>query len=198
MPTVFALGRNYAAHAREMGADPAAGSEPVVFVKPWQALVGPPGPVRWPDGVLEVHHEVELVVRVGAGGAAEAVAVGLDLTDRGRQAEAKKAGLPWATAKGFRHAAPIGPFVPVAALPPLDRLRFSLRVNGAERQRGDASLMVRPIARVLADLDRWFGLVPGDLVFTGTPEGVGPLARGDVLDLEIDGVPAASARFTTA
>jgi 2-keto-4-pentenoate hydratase/2-oxohepta-3-ene-1,7-dioic acid hydratase in catechol pathway len=198
VPTIFALGRNYAAHAREMGADPAAKGDPVVFLKPWQALVAPPGPIRLPAGVGEVHHEVELVVRVGAGAVAEAIAVGLDLTDRTRQAAAKKEGLPWALAKGFRGSAPVGPFVPVAALPPLDRLRFSLKVNGEVRQSGDSALMLRPIAEVLPVLDDWFGIAPGDLVFTGTPEGVRAIATGDTLDLALDGVPAATSRFVLA
>ena len=195
MPTIFCLGRNYAEHAKEMGAAPDSAGEPVVFLKPWHALVAPPGPVRVPAGLLGLHHEAELVVRVGPSGGAEAIALGLDLTDRPRQAAAKEKGLPWASAKGFRGSAPIGPFVPVEALPPLDRLRFTLAVNGSVRQSGDSSRMLRTIPRVLEELDRWFGLMPFDLVFTGTPEGVGPLRAGDVLDLVLKGVPAASARF---
>jgi 2-keto-4-pentenoate hydratase/2-oxohepta-3-ene-1,7-dioic acid hydratase in catechol pathway len=195
VPTIFCLGRNYAAHAKEMGAAADGDGEPVVFLKPAHALLAPPGPIRFPPGAGEVHHEAELVVRVGAGARAEAVAVGLVLTDRARQGRAKAAGLPWATAKGFRGSAPVGPLVPLASVPPLERLRFSLRVNGRLRQSGDASLMLRPVPRVLADLDLWFGLSPGDLVFTGTPEGVAPLAPGDVLDLSLDSVPAASSRF---
>jgi 2-keto-4-pentenoate hydratase/2-oxohepta-3-ene-1,7-dioic acid hydratase in catechol pathway len=198
MPSVYCLGRNYAAHAKEMGSVVDPGGEPVVFLKPWAAVVPPPGPIRIPTGAGEIHHEAEVVVRVGRGGTAEAVALGLDLTDRTRQAKAKKEGLPWATAKGFRTSACVGPFVAVAALPSLDRLTFSLAVNGAVRQRGDSSLMLRPVPRILAELDAWFGLEAGDLVFTGTPEGVGPIAPGDVLDLVLDGVPAASARFVVA
>ena len=141
---------------------------------------------------------MEVVVRVGTGARADAIALGLDLTDRARQGKAKAAGLPWATAKGFRGSAPLGPLVPVSALPPLDRLLFTLSVNGRVRQSGDTSLMLRPIPRILAELDRWFGLAPGDLVFTGTPEGVGPLASGDVLDLALEGHPQASARYLVA
>ncbi len=198
MPTIFCLGRNYAAHAKEMGTDPAATAEAVVFVKPWQAIVLPPGPIRFPSGAGEVHHEIEIVVRAGPKAALDAIALGLDLTDRTRQAAAKKEGMPWATAKGWRGSAPLGPFVPAAALPPLSRLRFALAVNGAVRQRGDSSLMLRPIPRILAELDRWFGLAEGDLVFTGTPEGVGPIRSGDVLDLSMEGVPAANSRFIVA
>jgi acylpyruvate hydrolase len=190
--TIFCLGRNYAAHAKEMGSSPAAEGEPVVFLKPDGAVLAPPGPVRLPTGAGEVHHEVEVVLRVGAGARIEAVAVGLDLTDRTRQAQAKAKGLPWATAKGFRGSACLGPFVPAF---PLDGVRFGLDVNGRPRQRGDTSLMLRPVARVLAELDAWFGVRPGDLVFTGTPEGVARILPGDVLEAWIEGVPAASARF---
>ena len=195
MPTIYCVGRNYAAHAREMGADARPAAEPVVFLKPWGAILAPPGPISLPRGSTEVHHEAELVVRVGPGTVAEAVALGLDLTDRPRQAAAKKEGLPWARAKGFRGSAPLGPFVPVSALPPIETLKFTLRIGGAVRQRGDASLMLTSVPAVLADLDRWFGLVPGDLVFTGTPEGVGPLASGDRVELTMDGSDAATARF---
>jgi 2-keto-4-pentenoate hydratase/2-oxohepta-3-ene-1,7-dioic acid hydratase in catechol pathway len=194
---VFCLGRTYAAHAAEMGA-PEKDDDLVVFLKPPQALVSPPGPVVPPEGAGEVHHEAEVVVRVGTGARAEAVALGLDLTDRTRQARDKAKGLPWASAKGWKTSAAVGPFVPVDDAPALDAIRFSLRVNGAVRQRGDTRLLLWPVARALEALDRRFGLRPGDLVFTGTPEGVGPVAPGDVLDLEMEGVPAASARFVVA
>jgi 2-keto-4-pentenoate hydratase/2-oxohepta-3-ene-1,7-dioic acid hydratase in catechol pathway len=193
--TIYCVGKNYAAHAREMGAEADATGEPVVFLKPENALLAPPGPIRLPPGAGEIHHEVEIVVRIGELGGPDGIAVGLDLTDRTRQAEAKKKGLPWATAKGFRGSACLGPFVPMR---PTSLLRFGLDVNGAARQRGDASLMLRPVPRLLHELDRWFGLRPGDLVYTGTPEGVGPIASGDALDLWIEGVPAASARFLVA
>lgn len=198
MPTIFCIGRNYAAHAREMGSAPDTDGEPVVFLKPWHALVAMPAPVRLPAGALEVHHEAEVVLRIGAGPRVDAIALGLDLTDRSRQAAAKQAGLPWAAAKGFRDSAPCGPFVPVAQAGDLGALRFELRVNGAVRQRGDTSLLLRPFPRLLRELDAWYGLRDGDLVYTGTPEGVGPVARGDALELELAGVPAASARFVIA
>ena len=181
-----------------MGAAPDPEGEAVVFLKPTQALVAPGGTIRLPGGATDIHHEAELVVRVGAGARAEAVALGLDLTDRPRQAAAKKAGLPWARAKGFRDSAPVGPFVPVSQVGPLDRLRFRLRVNGAVRQEGDTSLLLRSVPALLAELDACFGLVPGDLVFTGTPEGVGPIRAGETLELELDGVPQAFARFVVA
>ncbi len=198
MPTIFCIGRNYAAHAREMGSTPDSHGEPVVFLKPAHALLAPPGPIRFLDGAGEIHHEAELVVRVGTGTTVEAIALGLDLTDRTRQAEAKKAGLPWAAAKGFRGSAPIGPFVAISRVPALDAVRFTLRIDGTIKQRGDTSLMLRPIALLVTQLDRWFGLERGDLIFTGTPEGVGPIASGNVLDLEIDGVASATSRFVVA
>ena len=196
--SIFCVGRNYAAHAREMGAAPASGAEPVIFLKPDQALVRPPKPLVFPEGIGEVHHEVEVVVRIGPGGEAEALALGLDLTDRTRQAAAKKEGLPWATAKGFRGSAAVGPFVLVARCPALDRLRFTLHVNGALKQAGDSAHMLYPIAQLLAHLRAWFGLRPNDLVFTGTPEGVGPLAPGDRCALALEGVPEAAAEFRVA
>ena len=131
-----------------------------------------------------------MVVRVGPEVSAEAVALGLDLTDRTRQAEAKRKGAPWAAAKGFRGAAPLGPFVLTSAAPPLDAIRFLLTVNGAVRQRGDTARMLAPIPDLLAWIDAWFGLRPGDLVFTGTPEGVGRVAPGDVLHFACAGIGA--------
>jgi 2-keto-4-pentenoate hydratase/2-oxohepta-3-ene-1,7-dioic acid hydratase in catechol pathway len=196
--TIYCVGRNYAAHAREMGAAPRSAGDPVVFLKPGTALVRPPGPLAFPRGVGEVHHEVELVVRVGPDLAPDALALGLDLTDRPRQAAAKKEGLPWAAAKGFRGSAAVGPFVPLGRLPALDALRFDLRVDGAVRQRGASADMLTPVPALLAWLERWFGLAPGDLVFTGTPEGVGPVRAGERLELRLEGVPEATAVFDVA
>jgi 2-keto-4-pentenoate hydratase/2-oxohepta-3-ene-1,7-dioic acid hydratase in catechol pathway len=191
MGTVFCVGRNYAEHAREMGAE--AGPL-VVFLKPERAVTTGRG-IRLPAGAGEVHHEAEVVVRVGADGECEAVALGLDLTDRTRQQAAKAAGLPWAEAKGFRGAAPLGPFVPVSRAPPLGGIRFLLRVNGEVRQRGDTASMLRPVPELLRAIDAWYGLSPGDLVFTGTPAGVGPLRDGDALELEMEGCPEARVGF---
>ncbi len=198
MTAIFCVGRNYAAHAREMGAPVDPEEDLVVFLKPAQAIVLPPGPIRFPPDAGEIHHEVEIVVRAGPGAAAEAIAVGLDLTDRTRQTAAKKRGMPWATAKGFRTSACLGPFVSVRDVRGLDVLRFGLEVNGEQRQRGATANMLRPIGRLLAEIDRWFGLEEGDLVYTGTPEGVAALRPGDVCRLSIDEVPLASARFVVA
>jgi 2-keto-4-pentenoate hydratase/2-oxohepta-3-ene-1,7-dioic acid hydratase in catechol pathway len=194
---VFCLGRTYAAHAAEMGAV-APDEDLVVFLKPPQALVAPPGPVVLPPGAGEVHHEAEVVVRVGEGARADAVALGLDLTDRTRQARDKAKGLPWASAKGWKTSGCVGPMVAVARAPALDAIRFTLHVNGTVRQRGDTRLLLWSVPAALEALDRRFGLRAGDLVFTGTPEGVGPVAPGDVLDLAMEGVPEAAARFVVA
>jgi 2-keto-4-pentenoate hydratase/2-oxohepta-3-ene-1,7-dioic acid hydratase in catechol pathway len=195
MPTIYCIGKNYAAHVREMGDEVAAAGEPVVFLKPWSARVADGEDIRLPPGGGEIHHEAEIVVRVGPDGRADAVGLGLDLTDRTRQGEAKASGLPWASAKGFRGSAPLGPLLPAETVGPLDRLRFRLEVNGEVRQQGDTALMLRAVPALLAHLDAWFGLQAGDLVFTGTPAGVGPLHPGDRLHLALEGHPGAAATF---
>lgn len=194
MPTIFCIGRNYAAHIREMEGRGGDGV-PVVFLKPEHALIAAPGEIVIPRGAGEIHHEAEVVVRVGKEGKAAAVALGLDLTDRTRQQAAKGKGHPWAAAKGFETSACVGTFLPVSTAPPLDRIRFTLTVNGETRQQGDTALMLRSIPAVLDAVAAWFGLREGDLVFTGTPEGVGPIQSGDVLTLTMDDVPAAEATF---
>ncbi len=194
MSTIFCIGRNYAAHIREMQGRGGDGA-PVVFLKPEHALIAPPESIVIPAGAGEIHHEAEVVVRVGAAGEAAEVALGLDLTDRTRQQAAKAKGHPWAAAKGFETSACVGPWLPTSEVPPLHRLRFDLEVNGEIRQRGDTSLMLRPIPALLEAVAAWFGLREGDLVFTGTPEGVGPIRRGDILKLTMDDTPAAEATF---
>jgi len=180
-----------------MGSAPDSAAEPIVFLKPDGALVRPPE-LNLPEGLGETHHEAEVVLRIGPARAPDALALGLDLTDRARQAAARKAGLPWAAAKGFRSSAAVGPWVPLDQAPALARLRFTLHVNGVLKQRGDTALWLHPLPGLLAYLDRWFGLAPGDLVFTGTPEGVGPIVAGDALELALEGVPQAAARFVVA
>ncbi len=189
--TIYALGRNYAEHAKEMGAP----AEPVVFLMPASALVsgsasGTALEIAWPEGSQEVHHEVELVLLLGAGGtrldreqaesAIAAVGLGIDLTARDLQAQAKAKGQPWARSKGFPGAAPVSPFVPRSALsvawPEID---LELAVGGAVRQADRTSSMLLDPPAIVARLSFWFLLQPGDLVFTGTPAGVGPLAPGE-------------------
>lgn len=197
---VFCVGRNYVAHAQEMGA---TGREaPFFFMKPPQSLfeISADGSSEWPYPVLtsDTHHEVELVVAVGAlphGGqdlsleqAAEAiwgVGLGLDMTRRDRQAEMKATGRSWEIGKAFERAAPIGPLHPlgdIGGLPGADSCLW-LEVNGERRQSGELGQMIYGAAEILAVLSRDWTLLPGDLVYTGTPSGVGPVQRGDTLTL---------------
>lgn len=172
---VYALGRNYAEHAREMGAAP----DPVVFIKPASALLQGGGRVEIPEGCQLVHHEVELVLLLGAGPSIDGVAIGIDLTARDLQSEAKTKGAPWARSKGFPGSAPISAFAPA---PATERawagLDLSLSVEGEQRQQGSAAEMTLAPHEILRRLGAWFTLEPGDLVFTGTPAGVGPIEPG--------------------
>jgi fumarylpyruvate hydrolase len=192
---IYCIGRNYAEHAREMGAVPDKGS-PVFFLKPADSVVALPGPVAYPPATGDLHHEVELVVALARGGRdiaqADALAhvygyaIGLDLTRRDLQGAAKAKGLPWDTGKSFEQAAPIGPIHPVAEVGHPDRGTVALDVNGEPRQRGDLADLLFPVAEIIALLSRLFTLAPGDLIFTGTPAGVGPLQPGDRFVARID------------
>ena len=192
---IFCVGRNYAAHAREMGADPQR-EPPFFFCKPGDAVCTA-DVVPWPGLTRELHHEVELVVALGSGGQriAEAdalgcvfgYAVGVDLTRRDLQAEAKRQGRPWDVAKGFDHSAPISPIQPVRGEHP-NSGAIALAVNGERRQHGDLSDMLWPVPAIIARLSEYFCLHAGDLVFTGTPEGVAALQPGDRVEAAIDGV----------
>jgi len=213
---IVAVGRNYADHVREMGGAPAAGVEPILFLKPPSALVLGAGSqgrceVELPSFSAQVHHEVELVVRVGrplrradasaALAAIDAIAVGLDLTARDLQSRARERGEPWSVAKGFDGSAPLSPLV---ALEPKDakdaaarlaELEVALAVNGASRQRGRVPDMTTPVPQLLAFVSSRFRLEPGDLVFTGTPAGVGPVVAGDVAVAELRAKAAVLARL---
>ncbi len=193
---ILCIGRNYAAHAREMAAEVPA--EPMVFLKPPSALIGTGGTVVIPRQTREVHHEVELVAVIGRGGKDidEAVALdhvagyamGLDLTARDIQAAAKAAGAPWTVAKGFDTFAPLGPVTPAGVVGDPQAIEISLTVKGDVRQRGRTSDMMFPVARLVAYLSTVFTLEEGDLIYTGTPEGVGPIRAGDVLVAEGTGL----------
>ncbi len=187
---ILCIGRNYALHAREMGSD--VPEEPVVFLKPASALIATGETVRLPAQSTDVHHEVELVVVVGQGGSwiplqsaldhVAGYAVGLDLTARDLQSRAKKAGLPWSVAKGFDTFAPLGPVTRAAVVADPQDLVIELRINGELRQSGHTSQMIFPVAALVSWCSQVFTLEPGDLIYTGTPEGVGPIAAGDVLE----------------
>ncbi len=192
---IFCVGQNYADHAREMGSDPDR-QQPFFFTKPADAVVPGGGTLPYPSMTQDLHHEVELVVALGAGGrdidatAATAKifghAVGIDLTRRDLQAVAKAAGRPWDMAKGFDRSAPIGALTPGA---PPETGAIGLTIDGEPRQSGDLSMMIWSVAEVIAALSRQVELAPGDLIFTGTPAGVGPIlpeaqVRATITDLE--------------
>jgi fumarylpyruvate hydrolase len=197
---VYCVGRNYEEHAKEMGA---TGREaPFFFLKPADAVVamnpGDTARIPYPTLTSNVHHEVELVVAIGAAARnltsrdAPAViygyAVGLDLTRRDLQANMKKQGRPWCVAKAFDHSAPVGPITPVERAGDIANAAISLAVNGTIRQRSSISKLMWNISEILEHLSAAWELQPGDLVLTGTPEGVGPVARGDLLIGTIDGL----------
>jgi fumarylpyruvate hydrolase len=198
---VFCVGRNYAAHAREMGHDPNA-EPPFFFTKPADAVVaaGPDGRVTipYPAATSDLHYEVELVVALGAGGvdlteeqaqaAVWGYAVGIDLTRRDLQATAKKLSRPWDMAKAFDNSAPIGLLHPAYRTGPMHEGEISLSVAGEQKQHGDLADMIWPVAPMLAYLSGLVELRSGDLIFTGTPEGVGPLQRGQTAVASIAGL----------
>jgi len=198
---IYCVGRNYEAHAREMGHDPNR-EPPFFFSKPADAVLyvapGSTAEFPYPAQSHNVHFEMELVAAIGKGGkdipVASALdhvygyALGLDMTRRDLQGEAKKLGRPWDTAKGFDHSAPIGPIHPVSQIGQLSKGEIWLAVNGEDKQRSDISQMIWPVADTIAFLSTLFELRAGDLIFTGTPEGVGALVPGDRIDGRIDRV----------
>jgi fumarylpyruvate hydrolase len=194
---VFCVGRNYAAHAREMGGDPNR-EPPFFFTKPADALVTRGAASPFPPATENLHHEMELVVAIGTGGAAidaeEALshvygyAAGLDLTRRDLQDEAKAARRPWDMSKGFDASAPIGDIAPADTIGHPDKGRIALAVNGAVRQQGDLADQIWAVPEIIAALSRLVTLAPGDLIFTGTPDGVARIVAGDILEGEIAGV----------
>ncbi len=195
---IFCVGRNYGAHVREMG-----GSEkdhpPIFFTKPADAVVGEGADVPYPSATADLHHEIELVAALKAGGrdlaAADALslvfgyAAGVDLTRRDLQGLAKKGGQPWDAAKAFDHSAPVGLIrrTEGAAAP---EGAIALTLDGAPRQSAQLSDMIWSVAEVLAEASKLWELKAGDLVFTGTPEGVGPIARGQRVEGRVADLPA--------
>lgn len=183
---IYCIGRNYAEHAKEMGYSPVASADdPVVFLKPTVSFCESGSVLRWPDSLGRVDHECELVLAVHSATEIVAVAVGIDVTARDLQAQFKKKGMPWVLAKGRDGFAPVSPWVPVGKAGPLEELKIELRVNGTVRQTGCAREMIHPIPKILAFLGSAFRLGPGDLIFTGTPEGVGPLCPNDQVEARL-------------
>lgn len=194
---IYCVGRNYAEHAREMGTDPVR-EPPFFFSKPADALVPDGADIPYPPRTRNLHHEVELVVAIGRGGRdidpAQALdhvygyAVGNDYTRRDLQKAARDAGRPWDTAKGFDHSAAIGAIHPAAQVGHPSRARIWLSVNGELRQQADVADMIWDVPGVVAELSTLFELQPGDLIYTGTPAGVGAVVPGDSVVAGIDGL----------
>ncbi|MET0291637.1 MAG: fumarylacetoacetate hydrolase family protein [Steroidobacteraceae bacterium] len=193
---IYCVGRNYADHVREIGGDPSR-EAPFFFAKPGDAVVQNGGEVPYPPRTGNLHHEVELVVAIGRGGAQIGVAdaldhvfgyaVGNDLTRRDLQAQQRDRGQPWEISKGFDHSAPLTAIHPVSLVGNPPTANIWLEVNGAKRQAASLSQMVWSVAEIVAELSTFFRLEPGDLIFTGTPAGVGPLKPGDRIRAGIDG-----------
>ena len=198
---IYCVGRNYAAHVREMGGNPER-EPPFFFQKPPDAVLASGERFPYPPLSSDVHHEIELVVALRGGGASidparalELVygyAVGLDMTRRDLQAEARQQGRPWEAAKSFDHAAPCGPIAPAARIghPARGAIWLDVTRDGqtTRRQQADLAEMIWNVPEILAELSRLVVLAPGDLIFTGTPAGVGPVVRGDRLHGGVDGV----------
>jgi fumarylpyruvate hydrolase len=194
---IYCVARNYAKHAREMGMDPDR-EPPFFFSKPADAIVANGTPVPYPPRTANLHHEIELVVAIGTTGRdippASALshvfgyAVGNDLTRRDLQFDAREQRRPWDVAKGFDCSAPLSAIRPVADVGHLQRGAIWIEVNGESRQRADLSEMIWSVPEIIAELSTYFELRPGDLIFTGTPEGVGPVERGDSLVGGVDGL----------
>ncbi len=209
---VYCVGRNFVEHAREMGAAPTPGTDrgqPTFFCKPADALVRN-GLVPYPRGTRELHHEVELVVAIGHDAPAGVVSpadaqslvfaygVGLDLTRRDLQNAAKARGMPWDTSKAFDHSAPVSELVLASEVGDLGSRTLTLQVNGRTRQHGALRDMVWSVPEILRELSKLYALRAGDLVFMGTPAGVGPLLPGDRFVAQLNGVTSVSGRIVPA
>jgi fumarylpyruvate hydrolase len=194
---VYCVGRNYAAHAREMGHDPDR-EEPFFFMKPADAILLAKT-MPYPPQTKDLHHELEMVVAIGKGGtnipAEKALdhvfgyGVGLDMTRRDIQGEAKKLGRPWDFGKGFDHSAPCTGLVPATKSGHIAKGRIELTVNGETRQKSDVSMLIWSVPELIAKISQSMQLEPGDLIFSGTPEGVAAVKKGDKLVGHVDGLP---------
>jgi fumarylpyruvate hydrolase len=201
---IYCVGRNYAEHAREMGGNPER-EPPFFFMKPADAILTG-GRMDYPPKTADLQHEVELVVALSRGGrdipAAAALdcvfgyAVGLDMTRRDLQGELKAKGRSWEMGKAFDQSAPVSAVAPAERIGHPRRGAITLTVNSQSRQHGDLSDMIWPVAEIIANLSGYVTLLPGDLIFTGTPAGVGSVARGDRLEGRIEGVGSLSVTIT--
>ena len=201
---IYCIGRNYADHAKEMGAT-VERTQPMFFMKPADAVVTDGTDVPYPSATHDVHHEIEMVVALQSGGrdipvdrALDCVfgyGVGLDLTRRDLQAAAKAKGHPWDVAKAFDHSAPVSALRPITDIGHPAHARLTLDVNGERRQQAELSDMIFGVAEIIHELSKLWTLVPGDLIFTGTPAGVAALQRGDHFRAELEGVATLEGRI---
>jgi acylpyruvate hydrolase len=192
---IICIGRNYVAHARELNNE--VPDNPVFFLKPDSALVTANRPFFYPDFSNDVHHELEVVVRINRLGRSieeqyasryyNEIALGIDFTARDLQAEQKRKGLPWEIAKGFDYSAPISEFYPLDKFGDIHNLSFKLDLNGETVQDGNTSLMIFSFEKIIAYVSRFMTLKTGDLIYTGTPAGVGPVAINDRLEAYLEG-----------
>jgi len=190
---IIAIGRNYAEHIKELQNE--RPDEPVVFLKPDTALLKDNAPFYYPDFSKDIHHEVEILLKIGKEGKNidpafahkyyDEIGIGIDFTARDLQQKCKTKGLPWEVAKAFNGSAPVSAFVPKASYNLAD-LNFSLRINGEIRQQGNTSLMLFNFDTIIAYVSKFFTLKTGDILFTGTPQGVGPVQVGDRLEAFIE------------
>lgn len=198
---IFCVGRNYAAHAREMGRDP--DREPPFFFTKWAETVVPSGAtIAYPSETKNFHYEAELVVAIGKSGFRLApdqalshvygYATGLDMTRRDLQLEAREQGRPWDTGKNVEQSSPLGIIHPIAQIGHPEKGRIALTVNGATKQDADLSELIWPVADIVSFLSRLYHLQPGDLIYTGTPAGVGPVVPGDIIEVTIAGLSPTS------
>lgn len=191
--SIYCIGRNYARHIEEMQSRQT--EDPVVFLKPRSSLIFNGQSIQLPAQSSNVHHEVELVLLIGREArncsvdesleTVQAIAVGIDVTARDIQSTAKKNGLPWSLAKGFSTFAPVGNFVEFNSTIDLQNVDIHVKVNGDIRQKGNTSSMLFSAAEIISYLSHQFRLTPGDLIFTGTPEGVSPIVNGDIIEASI-------------
>lgn len=192
---IICIGRNYAEHAKEMKSDVPA--EPVFFMKPETALLKNSKDFYYPDFTKDLHHEVEIVLKISKNGKHIAeefahayyneIAVGIDFTARDLQAKCKEKGLPWEKAKAFDNSAPVSDFIPKDKFKSLVNLNFDLKINGEEKQKGNTRDLIFSNEKVIAYVSKFVTLKTGDLIFTGTPEGVSAVNIGDVLEASIEG-----------
>ena len=192
---VICVGRNYVDHIEELNNE--RPDAPVIFMKPETAVPRPGEDFYLPDFSEDVHHEVEIVVKINKVGKNieekfahkyyDEIGVGIDFTARDVQSQLKSKGLPWELAKAFNGSAPVSEFLPKSQLPDIQNILFSLEVNGEKRQEGNTSLMLYPIDYLISFVSKYFTLKKGDLIFTGTPKGVAAVKAGDKLSLAIEG-----------